>query len=340
MDNSLDKSFQKLNSFFEKNNKHFPDKSVFDFPSKISSSLESLNKRNIGLTSILDIAINYDKFNSIKSNGINTFLNNEKLAAKNNLLNSSNFSNILKISLQNEALAEKLSAISNSHSLVSSKLDKLIYAKDWFNKKSINPINDFLTGTTNSFISQAYHTQDFNNIEVLTSVNEAVSATVDNYITNDDTILDQKELLESIRGIFKETISGTKESTKNKMIDILFKLMAFISFTLAMTNYFIKPDNKTMSDFLGDIFEEIKESITEIGVEEVGFKIHQRFCLIDTRLKIYPKKRTEEILTIPAGRKVLVIGTYRKYLLVSYCDDEISMVSSGYVLKKHFKKFK
>lgn len=291
-----------------------------DIAKTVSQKIKPFNNASILLGSSLQAqlkAIQYPKNNSVLF-GLN--------------------STLVELARTNQLASDRLSNFATSQLLLSNNLTQ--FAKI-LSQSHLNKFNSFdiaLQGISKTYLKSITLTRNWEDISVAEEANETI-ASIANDILNSTTTITVQDLADFRQSIVTELFGLLAKTKTDKARQFIFELISVISFLLIFYNPFVISTDKTNTEVIQEIKNEIKKTNKEQS-DKIDKKLEKlsstRIARINVNLKYSERKNSKVIGLVKLGQQITVIEIRHKYLLISYIDKDTEEPKSGFVMKKYF----
>ncbi|HTE27743.1 carboxymuconolactone decarboxylase family protein [Flavitalea sp.] len=209
------------------------------------------------------------------------------------------------------------------------------------NQPHLNEFNGFdiaLRGITKNYVWKTALSNDWEDITVAEEANEAILQVAEQVIQSASEVTAQ-DLDRLKEGIVSELSTILGKTKTDKARQLIFELLAIISFILTIYNPIAILTDKSNTQVIEHVQKEIEKQNKKLfgQMEEMFKKLSQiSNARIDADLKFSARKNAKTIGKVKAGQQVTVIEIVNKYMLITFLDQETGEPKSGFVLKKHF----
>lgn len=297
---------------------------ISEIAKSIAHQMEPINKANafmsgnLGMQAALDIQKQTD-INKFAFGGLSTSL-----------------ANIFK---HNEELSNKLAGIASSQLLLSSNLAQIAKSIDNSHLNKFNSLSVAIQGISSSYLRELVKNKDWNDLEIVEEVNEAITSVSETIIDKSDLVT--REDLQNFRlSIITELTELHAKSKTEKVKLFLLELITIIGFILTLYGNYQSSKGKTNQDVIDSTKLEIEKVKREL-YDKIDYEFKKnhktRISYTNVNLRYSNYKRSKILGIVKKGQQVTVIEIRHKWLLVSYIDMETGEPKSGFVFKKYFK---
>ncbi|MBQ4912797.1 hypothetical protein J8L85_00010 [Maribacter sp. MMG018] len=313
----------------------------------IASAIEKQNKAQFNfssLTGLTDIAktisqqmkqINTSSINA--GNSIQAHLDATKYPKNHSALFGLT-STLAEIAKKNQLVSDSLSGFATSQLLLSNNLSAIAKTLSQSHLNSFNSLDIALQGISKTYLRNIALTRDWDDISIAEEANETIANIADGLLDNIEQITAQD--LENFKNSIVSELFGLLGKTKtDKARQLIFEIIAIISFLLIFYNPFVIPTDKTNTEITKEIkldIEKLNQDLSKKIELELNKLNKTRTARTNVNLRYADKKNSKIIGLVKSGQQVTVIEIRHKYLLISYIDMETSEPKSGFVVKKYF----
>ena len=138
-----------------------------------------------------------------------------------------------------------------------------------------------------------------------------------------------------------EELSSTARKTKNqKLIDLIFRIIAIVSFLLQL--YSISPrekdvSNKEVVEYTEQDINTLKTEVRDIVKQELKGIQSTTVITSDVNLRVSPTIESRSLAVVKKGQEVFVMENRIKWAFITYIDQETRETKSGYVYNVYLK---
>lgn len=268
---------------------------------------------------------------SYNLNEFGSFANSFK-ASQTPFADSLNISALTKFATQHRTLLDQLSVNYKLYNDFDSTDKTSAFAS--FNAASI-AIKEFSQNFIGSVISES----DWDTLESFNEVS-AMFSEINSDFTSTEKLVTDEDLVRYKRNIIDRLFLLLQGVTNPVTREIIFQWMGLFSFILPIYfPSFYKSDdisNKEVVIYNQKIVEKLSEELRTEFREEIKKAKTLRVAIEDNALRASRNLNSKKLSLIKEGQEVYILKPYKKWLLISFTDDDTKEPKTGYVYKEYF----
>lgn len=139
-----------------------------------------------------------------------------------------------------------------------------------------------------------------------------------------------------------EELSSTAKKTKNqKLIDLIFRIIAVVSFLLQLYPISLREkdiSNKEVVEYTEQDISTLKSEIRNIVKQELKELQSTTVITSDVNLRVSPSAKSRSLAVVKKDQEVFVLENRIKWAFITYFDKETSETKSGYIYNSYLNK--
>jgi len=141
--------------------------------------------------------------------------------------------------------------------------------------------------------------------------------------------------------IVEELSSAAKKTKNQKLIDLIFRIIAVVAFLLQLYPVSLREkdiSNKEVIESTEQDINKLKSEIREIVIKELNEIQSTTVVTSNVNLRVSPTTKSKSLAVVKKGQEVFILENRIKWAFITYIDKETSETKSGYIYNVYLRK--
>lgn len=295
---------------------------AFKNDSMIESIIKSIELRKTFLTNTTDLATKLSEMAKAMQAATKGISNNLSQLARDQRFISEKILNALNSQV----------ALSNSLIALSKSIQPAAFL-------TFNSLNVALEAYSKAYLDLTTRSKDWAGLDVFRDSVKGIKKATDQLAIQARPVT--VEDLNTLKIEIVEELSSTAKKTKNqKLIDLIFRIIAVVSFLLQLYPISLREkdiSNKEVVEYTEQDINTLKSEIRDIVKQELKEIQSTTVVTSDVNLRVSPSTKSRSLAVVKKGQEVFVLENRIKWAFITYIDKETGDTISGYVYNMYLK---